>query len=68
MNIDLTPEEIAHVVKMCEAGNMGESVNGSVHFKCMKCLALYKPSTAPAPLPEAGPDPRLSAQQWKSPI
>ena len=64
MNIDLTPEELAQLVKLCEAsGTMSENVTAALHLKAMRCLQNFKPPGASELV-----DAREMAHKWRSPI
>jgi hypothetical protein len=66
MNVDLTTEEMRYILETVGAGDTTKPVVSSIVNKMnAACRAVPVSDT---PLPEPGPDPRVSAQQWKAPI
>jgi len=66
MNIDLTPAELAELVRLCEASGMGLEAVATMHHKASACLKNFHATDVQPP--EPGPDPRVAAGQWKQPI
>jgi hypothetical protein len=66
MNIDLSQAELAQLVKLCETADMSDAVTAGMHHKASQCLRNFRDTDMPSAKP--GPDPRVSAAQWRSPI
>jgi hypothetical protein len=62
MNIDLTPEELAQITKLCEMAGLAEAVNGRLHHKALHCLQNFKPRA------DLDDDPKTAAEKWRAPL
>jgi len=67
MNVDLTPEEMAQLIRCCEASDMSNNVTVAAHHKIMRCLNNFRDMAEEARLTPTG-DAVEASQQWRQPI
>jgi len=55
MNVDLTPVEMAAIIRHLEAGNMADPVNAAIHGRLTATLQNFKPPD---------PEPAVVGRKW----
>jgi hypothetical protein len=62
MNIDLTPEELVHLTKLCEAAGLVDPLTHAIHAKAFAGLQNFRPRAS------LDDDPKTAAEKWRAPL